>query len=271
MRKLCPGLLATHNSASEYLQWQLTDEQVAQDLVTPSISLPKNKHILFFLLFVPCLASLAKICVNKSSSVVSSEDCYRNTLIFLSSFSGPVHIFHSFMYFLPDPSTHTHTHTKLSYWETGTCEQSSLYNGHNRTRKTPKLQGPKVCARAPAVLCTYGTETPAYAAEAGTPLALQQAQKLLLWKEGSEKAACFCCRLFNLTSNSGAEPELSAVTKKKKKKGKIYYDHNHPTLYCSIPIMELENWSLESNYQAGYIPIKDLKNWTLKSNYQPGK
>ena len=201
--------------------------------------------------------------------MVSSEDCYRNTLIFLSSFSGPAHF--SFIHvFSPWPfKTHTHTHTKLSYWETGTCEQSSLYNGHNRTRKTPKLQGPKVCARAPAVLRTYGMETLAYAAEAGTPLALQQAQKLLLWKEGSEKPACFCCRLFNLTSNSRAEPELSAVTKKKK--GKIYHDHNHPTLYCSIPIMELENWSLESNYQAGYIPIKDLKNWTLKSNYQPGK
>ena len=255
---MCPGLLATHNSASEYLHWQLTDEQIAQDLVTPSISLPKSQHHFIFPSLCPLSGRLSKNVCHKSSFVVSSEDCYRNTLIFLSSFIGPAHIFHSFMYFLPEPSTHTdtdtqtHTHTQLPYWETGTCEQSSLHNGHNLTWKIPKLQGPKVCATAPAVLRTCGMETLACAAEAGTPLALQQAQKPLLWKEGSEKLACFCYKLFNLTSNSGEEPELSLLSPEKK--GKIYHDHNHPTHYCSILIMELQNWSLESNYQAGLHP-----------------
>lgn len=107
MRKLCPVLPATHNSASEYLQWQSTDEQIAQDLVTPSISLPKSQHHSIFPSLCPLSGRLSKNVCHKSSFVVSSEDCYWNTLIFLSSFIGPMRIFHSFMYFLPDPSTHT--------------------------------------------------------------------------------------------------------------------------------------------------------------------
>ena len=221
----------------------------------------KVNTILFFLLFVPCLAGLAKMCVIKVV-LWSAVKIVIETPWFSSVVSLDLHTFfiHSCIFSLTFQHTqtqthrhrHTHTHTQLPYWETGTCEQSSLHNGHNLTWKIPKLQGPKVCATAPAVLRTCGMETLAYAAEAGTPLALQQAQKPLLWKEGSEKLACFCCKLFNLTSNSGEEPELSLLSPEKK--GKIYHDHNHPTHYCSIPIMELQNWSLESNYQAGLHP-----------------
>lgn len=102
---------------------QLVDEETAQDFGTSSISLPKKQHYyIFSLFFVPCLATLAKMCkFHKRSFVISSGDYYLNTLIFLSSFTETVGIFVLSCFLSP----HTHTHTNYLTVRQVSVQQSS--------------------------------------------------------------------------------------------------------------------------------------------------
>ena len=170
MGKLCPGRLqhitvplSIYNDS-----WQMSKLlRILSLLPFPHL---KANTILFSLLFVPCLAGLAKMCVTKvvlwSAVKIVIETPWFSSVKFhwtRTHFSF-IHVFSPWPFNThrhtdTHPHTHTHTHTQLPYWETGTCEQSSLHNGHNLTWKIPKLQGPKACATAPAVLRTCGMET----------------------------------------------------------------------------------------------------------------